>query len=672
MRTTTFAILFFLSYVHVSWCQSYNVNSETDNIKIKDYEYLIDKEGNIEIEDILSGNLSSLFQQEKNDFTLNLKNEHYWIKFDLTNLEPEAVDYLLEFSLWPYVDLYYRAGDTIVHRKSGLALHHGAIDFPLGLNNLLEVALNGRQTITCYVRLRFVFIGGLEPTSLTPSISKEELIVKRKYFSQSFSLMFLGIFLMMFLYNLFIYYSTKDKAYRFYLLSLLIYVFTLIGFSGVFYYLVPNLESGPMLFLIPMSTQSILLTLAILYFVKDFYRVSSRYPRWGKAIDYFSLFLGAVLLLMPFAFDLSVQLQVVSIIPFMVIVFAIGFKSLRDGFPGAIYVISGHIIWFVFGIAAMLGQVHPVIKEIEFFSTHALYTGASIEMFLFALALANTINYLMKENKEKQQRIISQLKEYTALQNEVNSELEDKVKERTKEILMKTQEVEAQKQNLELEKERAEGLLLNILPMAVAAELKGKGNFTPKFYKDVTVLFVDISNFSAMVRKLSPEELVDGLHYLFSEFDEVTTKYGLEKIKTIGDSYMCVGGLPIINETHPIDAVEAASEMIEITKGWIANKMDLDVEGINLRAGIHTGPVTGGVVGKKKFQFDIWGDAVNLASRMESGGAPGKINVSKSTYHAIKDKFNCTYRGKFPAKNMGEVNMYFVENRFDMVNSPKL
>lgn len=661
MRSLFNVILLVITFTQGLCGQNYIVNSNSDNLKIENFTYVIDNDNSFAIEDIISDESKNLFQQKTSEFEIDFQIETYWIKFDLTNEESELVDYMLEFPNWAYADLYYRDQKDLIHRASGLALNHAAINFPLGLNNLLEVSIEGGQKMTCYVKLRQVFLGGIQPSNLNSAVSQKDRIVKRKYISQAFSFMFLGIILIMFFYNLFIYISTGDKTYRFYLLSLLIYVFILFGISGAFYYMVPQLESGPLLFLNFMSTQSILITLSVLYFVKDFYRVSDRYPKWGKAVDYFSVFLGVVLVILLFKFDLAINLMVISVIPFMVIVFAVGFKSLRDGFPGSIYVLVAHVIWFVFGIAGMLGQVHPQIKEIEFFRSHAVYTGAVLEMLLFALALANTINYLMRENKEKQSSIIRHLKENASLQTKVNRELEDKVKERTKEISLQNQKIEAQKQNLEVEKERAEGLLLNILPDAVAEELKTTGIATPKYYENVTVLFVDITKFSSMVRKLSSKQLVEGLDFLFSEFDDVTTKYGLEKIKTIGDAYMCVGGLPELDENHPLNAVNAAFEMLEITQSWVSDKIKVDVDGINLRAGLHTGPVTAGVVGKKKFQFDIWGDAVNLASRMESGSAPGKINISESTYNVIKDHFSCSFRGKFAVKNMGEVNMYFVD-----------
>jgi class 3 adenylate cyclase len=143
-------------------------------------------------------------------------------------------------------------------------------------------------------------------------------------------------------------------------------------------------------------------------------------------------------------------------------------------------------------------------------------------------------------------------------------------------------------------------------------------------------------------------------------FDEIVEKYKLEKIKTIGDAYMCAGGIPTVNDTHPLDAVHAALAMQVYMEKKNSERKEKGIDGWELRVGIHTGPIVAGVVGKKKYAYDIWGDTVNIASRMESNGEPGKVNISSSTYHQIKGYYQCLYRGKISAKNIGEVDMYFV------------
>jgi len=221
------------------------------------------------------------------------------------------------------------------------------------------------------------------------------------------------------------------------------------------------------------------------------------------------------------------------------------------------------------------------------------------------------------------------------------------------------------------EKERSEKLLLNILPEETAEELKTKGTATPKHYDKVTVLFTDFKGFTKIAEKLTPHELVEELNKCFIEFDHIIDKYNLEKIKTIGDAYMCAGGIPAANDTNPVDVVQAALEIKEYMNKLKEEREAQGKDYWELRIGVHTGAVIAGVVGKNKFAYDIWGDAVNTASRMESSGIPGMVNISGDTYKLIEGKFACKYRGKVAAKNKGEIDMYIVENKLaNDVNTP--
>lgn len=219
----------------------------------------------------------------------------------------------------------------------------------------------------------------------------------------------------------------------------------------------------------------------------------------------------------------------------------------------------------------------------------------------------------------------------------------------------------AKNEQIEQERERADALLRNILPEKTAAELKINNAVKPQRYESVTVLFSDFKGFTRVAELLSPEELVQELDECFRCFDSIVDKYGLEKIKTIGDAYMCAGGLPEPSETHALDTVRAALEMQREMKRIIQSKISEGKPYFEMRIGVHTGPVVAGVVGFRKFAYDIWGDTVNTAARLEQGGEPGKVNISETTWEAVKDQFNCHYRGKLPAKNKGEIAMYFVE-----------
>ena len=217
---------------------------------------------------------------------------------------------------------------------------------------------------------------------------------------------------------------------------------------------------------------------------------------------------------------------------------------------------------------------------------------------------------------------------------------------------------ELTERNAEVERERqvSQSLLLNILPEQVAAELAANGAFAPRYYEDVTVLFTDFVGFTLSTEKLAADELVNVLNGYFTAFDQIVSRYGLEKMKTIGDAYFCAGGLPVRTPSHPVDATLAAFEMIhEVQQRTLPDGTQWKV-----RIGLNTGPVVAGVVGIRKFAFDVWGDTVNLGSRMESGGAPNRINVSEPVYRRIKDFFAFESRGKILTKEKKELETYFV------------
>lgn len=216
-----------------------------------------------------------------------------------------------------------------------------------------------------------------------------------------------------------------------------------------------------------------------------------------------------------------------------------------------------------------------------------------------------------------------------------------------------------QSRRISKEKQLSDKLLLNILPSEVAKELKANGTSDAKLFDDVTVLFTDFEGFTTVSEKLTPKELVDELHTCFTAFDEIMVRYNIEKIKTVGDAYLAVCGLPVTDKEHAKNVVAAS---IEIRNFMLARKQQLGGRCFNIRIGIHSGNVVAGIVGVKKFAYDIWGDTVNTAARMEQKCEAGKINISQTTYDLVKGKYACTYRGEIEAKNKGMLKMYYVES----------
>ena len=242
------------------------------------------------------------------------------------------------------------------------------------------------------------------------------------------------------------------------------------------------------------------------------------------------------------------------------------------------------------------------------------------QAWVFAHLNKDLSNKLVEVERLSEITLQQELEKKQILENQKH-ELELKVEERTFQ--------------LKSEKKKSDDLLLNILPEEVAEELKEKGMAEAKQYNHVTVLFTDFVNFTGISEQMSPKELVKEIHENFTAFDTIIEKHGLEKIKTIGDAYLAVCGLPIENEMHAVQVLKA-------------------------RIGVNSGPVIAGIVGVKKYAYDIWGDCVNTAARMEQNSEAGKINISGATYDLVKAHFSCVHRGKIAAKNKGEIDMYFV------------
>jgi adenylate cyclase len=211
------------------------------------------------------------------------------------------------------------------------------------------------------------------------------------------------------------------------------------------------------------------------------------------------------------------------------------------------------------------------------------------------------------------------------------------------------------------EKEKSDELLLNILPAETAEELKQKGAADAQLFQEVTVLFTDFKGFTPIAEQLSPQELVNELDYCFGKYDRIITANGLEKIKTIGDAYMCAGGLPVPMENHAEATINAALEIAKFMQDYAQQRQQEGKPYFQVRIGLHSGPVVAGIVGIKKFAYDIWGDTVNIASRMESNGLVGKVNISESTYQLVKDQYSCEARGVVEVKGKGKMKMYLVQ-----------
>lgn len=347
---------------------------------------------------------------------------------------------------------------------------------------------------------------------------------------------------------------------------------------------------------------------------------------------------GAVLLVWPLFDESLLTFRVCVAFGFVVSLEAVRVTALavRRGHAGSALVLGGLVL---FGLAVLYNalRVFGWVPEQEY-STYTmnfgiLATALGLSLFI-ARNYALTAQRLVAEEREKQALIAAQ-----------KDRLEIEVRERTKELAA--------------EKTQSENLLHNILPREIAAELKQKGSSTPRRFEEVTILFSDFSGFTSTVSAIPAHRLIRELDEIFRGFDEIMDREGLEKIKTIGDAYMAAGGIPESCPDHAQRCVRAALAMQEAIK---ARNEQAAIKW-QMRIGLHAGPLVAGVVGKRKFTFDVFGDTVNLASRMETSATPGEINLSAYTYDLVRGEFDCEYRGKLELKGKGALDLYTVRGR---------
>jgi adenylate cyclase len=270
----------------------------------------------------------------------------------------------------------------------------------------------------------------------------------------------------------------------------------------------------------------------------------------------------------------------------------------------------------------------------------------------YALGTLCVIDFEPRTLTFKQQEAVRQLSRQAVMQLELRRQLSERG--------AMVRELDQARATAETERQKSERLLLNILPAAVADELKSNDKVSPRFYQSVSIMLVDFKDFTRLVETIEPALLVAQLDEFYTKFDELCAAARLEKLKTIGDAYMSVGGLPEPNRTHPLDAALAALQIQDHLSKVNRQREKLRLPLWVVRIGINTGPVIAGVVGLHKFSYDIWGNAVNVTARLQAAAEPGRINISENAYNQINSRFECEPRGSIEVKGKGAVPMYFL------------
>ena len=457
---------------------------------------------------------------------------------------------------------------------------------------------------------------------------------------------YFGFMLLIFIYNGLLFVSTREKIYLYYAA----YLFSITLFMGFifqyfFQYLWPDY---PQINRFAVGSSALTIFFAIL-FSRQFLSTRENVPGLHR-VSYLFLAVPVVIVLLMVAgwHTVALEMAQVSILLMAVYLLVIGFAVHRQGFRPAKYYLLAWTVLIVSFVLAILESLNilPVSPYLNY-----LQIGSAIEVSLLSFALAYRINTYKRERSEAREQALQAAREKNAIVERQNEVLEERVAARTTQLNQTLSLVEE-------EKKKADHLLTNILPRDIATELKDTGHAEPRFFESVSVLFLDIVSFSLLTQDLPPSELVARLDRLFQGFDDIVRHYEIEKIKTIGDAYMAVAGVPTALPNHAVRTVLAARDI----HAFVAD-VPPDSQGRRweIRVGIHSGPVVAGVVGHHKFAYDIWGNTVNLAARMEARSEAGRINLSEATFAQLNGQIPCTYRGKMEAKNMGRIGMYFVD-----------
>jgi class 3 adenylate cyclase len=463
----------------------------------------------------------------------------------------------------------------------------------------------------------------------------------------------MGIMLFVILINVFLFFALGRWAYLHYAFLVFMYAGFSALYDGYILYLFPNLDLVYWDMLNPIINQPNGLLYCIFFLNVRKWAPGLYKPAMLLFVYYCSFIIWYRYLPVHTIFSVTQAHALLGILAMAALGIATGRNGNRLGYYFA-------LAYFVFFAIASIEVIYlQTGRPAHIFDLSYVSISIFFEVFLLLLLLSKRFQWEKEEMEaakaEAQQRLLEETRKNERIVREQNLLLEMKVQERTEQLQQANQDLNRSLQDIEREKEKSEALLLNILPAEVAEELKEKGSADAHLYENVTVLFSDFVNFTGISERLGPKELVQRLDFYFKQFDEIIGRHGLEKIKTIGDAYLAVCGLPSPHADHARRVAEAAMDIIRF----------IESEGgdFKIRIGIHSGPVVAGIVGVKKFAYDIWGDTVNIAARMEQHSETGRINVSEDTHAILAGQYRFSFRGRIRPKNSHEIDMYFLEGR---------
>ncbi|MFY7997352.1 MAG: adenylate/guanylate cyclase domain-containing protein [Candidatus Kapaibacteriota bacterium] len=653
-------------------------------------EILEDPTSRLTFADIYSGRYDTAFKKftSPGDPSFGFTSSVFWARFHIrlpehgSSTKPEwflSNEYPLVDNIQLYTPVF--SNDAPVQydmQQSGDAFPFSMRAVEYRMPNFRLPEMYSRDSVcVCYVRLQ-------TQSSMTfPLVIRSGSAMNSHISHEQFLLgIFYGILLIMFCYNLLMYLSLGDASFGYYVLYLVIYGTFLLIWNGLdFQYLWSDSPSWHNRSLPVMTALS---AASVARFAQSYLNSSQYTPRLHRALDVLQVYcLLAVGLAFVFDYTVASKIVYVAILTGVPVAIAMAIIGIWKGYRPARYFF---VAWVILLSSISMGVLRAFsLLPSGLLTMHGIQVGSAIEVLLLSLGLADRINIIRQEKKQAQEEMIEMLRNS-------EQELEQKVQQRTTELSDANEEIQRQidvlaeqareieltntmlqeknviieqdRTSLARERERSERLLLSVLPAPIAERMKAGETRIAEHFSDVTVLFADVVGFTKLSSHVNPRELVELLDAVFTALDALAAKHGLEKIKTIGDAYMVVCGVPVPMEDHCERVARFAAEMQgvidEVRSRWAVEGKELGTHAITMRVGIHIGEVIAGIIGSQKFTYDLWGDTVNTASRMESHGEPGKIHVSEEVFETLKEKFVFEERGEIEVKGKGAMRTWFL------------
>lgn len=612
----------------------------------------------------------------------------FWVRITL-RLSPQTIERLQSARADWYLEIAYPQLDDIrffapvgaeyVETLSGDMRPFAMRDVFYRMPSFRVRALTKPETLECdsagFATLRLYFRLQSEGSMTFPMILRSADAMSAHIANEQLVLgMFYGALAVMIGYNLFIFFSLGDVSYLYYVSYILTYGFFLFIWNGfAFQYLwseSPLWHNRSIIVFMGLSG------LSVFRFSQNYLDTEHITPRAHRFMNLVMLyFIVGIALAFVLPYGIAIRIMYGAPIITLPIIVTVSVICLRNGYRPARYFLVAWILLLISITMAALRNINVLPSGP--LTIYGLQIGSASEILLLSLGLADRINVIKQEKKIAQDEALRNQQLLIEALRRSEQELERNVQERTRELQDANEEISRQleiqaeqsreielanttlqEKNLiiEQERERSEALLLNILPSSVAARLMAGEKLIADRFQNVAIIFADIANFTRLSSAIAPEELVGLLDTVFSEFDAISERYGLEKIKTIGDCYMAVCGLPEPTDRPAERAAEAALAMTEAVRNFDA----VFAMNLQIRIGLHYGNVIAGVIGKKKFAYDLWGDAVNIASRMESQGESGKIQCSDEAYYALRSSFAFEERGMVEMKGIGQRKTWYL------------